>query len=95
MKHIVYMLISLHKKKFYTYVGYTVNLSKRLSQHNLSKGAKYTRGKQWKIIYKKNYMNKSLALINEYKLKKDKMLRSKIKYKYISKNYENFNFITL
>ena len=95
MKYTVYALISFHKKRFYTYVGYTTNLTKRLKQHNSSKGAKYTRGKQWKIIYKKNYMNKSLALINEYKLKKNKMLRNKIKYKYISKNYENFNFITL
>ena len=81
--------------KFYSYVGCTNNLKKRLLLHNLSKGAKYTKGKQWIIIYKKKFSNKSVALKNEYKLKNNKIKRNKIKFNYIVKNYENFNFTSL
>ena len=59
-------------------MGYTNNLKKRLALHNASKGAKFTKGRKWKLIYKRKYVTKSLALINEYKLKKDKKKRLKI-----------------
>ena len=78
----------------YSYVGYTNNINKRINDHNNSKGAKYTRGKKWIIIYKKEYITKSLAMKNEYKLKNDRNLRKKIKYKFLYKN-ENFNITTL
>jgi len=77
-----------------TYVGYTKDIKKRLELHNSSKGAKFTRGRNWKIIYKKSYKNKSIAMKNEYLLKMNRSLRNKIKNDYINKN-ENFNFITL
>ncbi len=79
------MLISVHKKRVYTYVGYSSNLKKRILLHNNSKGAKYTRGRIWKIIYKKNYKTKSLAMINEFKLKKNYKKRNEIKIKYLQK----------
>ena len=47
-----------------TYVGYTKDIKKRLELHNKSKGAKFTRGRNWKIIYKKSYKNKSIAMKN-------------------------------
>ena len=53
MSYFVYMLISQHNNKFYSYVGYTNDLKKRLVDHNNSKGAKYTKGRIWNIIYKK------------------------------------------
>ena len=90
MKFYVYMLLSKFKHRYYSYVGYTNNINKRITDHNSSKGAKYTRGKKWVIIYKKEYITKSLAMKNEYKLKKDRNLRKKIKYKFLYKN-ENFN----
>ena len=68
-----------------TYVGYTNNLQKRISLHNSGKGAKFTRGRLWKIIYKKGYKNKTLALKNEYKLKKDRKKRLLIKLNYLNK----------
>ncbi len=83
MKFYVYMLISKKNSSFYTYVGYTKDLNKRLYLHNTSKGAKYTKGKNWKLIYKKSFSNKSLALKEEYKLKKNYLLRNKIKKKFI------------
>ena len=88
MPYFVYMLLSKHKDKFISYVGYTNSLKKRLSLHNSSKGAKFTRGKKWKIIYHKKCVNKSEALKDEYKLKKDYKLRNKIKNNFI-KNEKN------
>ena len=78
--YFVYMLISLDSRK-HTYVGYTKNLSHRLKLHNSSKGAKYTKGRSWKIIYSKKFTSKSEAIKNEYKLKKNYLLRRKIKNK--------------
>ena len=86
MKHFVYLLISYHKKKLITYVGYTTNIKKRLKLHNTSKGAKFTKGKYWKILYKKSYNTKKEAMINEYKLKKDRVRRNTFKNIYKLKN---------
>jgi len=85
MPYFVYMLLSKHKDKFISYVGYTNNLKKRLFLHNSSKGAKFTKGKKWVIIYQKKYINKSKALKDEYKLKKDYKFRNKIKNNFIKK----------
>jgi len=79
----VYLLLSKKGESFFSYVGYTNNLDKRLLLHNTSKGAKYTKGKKWKLIYFKNYSNKSIALKEEYKLKKDYILRNRIKKKFL------------
>ena len=78
MSFFVYMLISNHNNKVYSYVGYTNNIKKRLIDHNRSKGAKYTKGRFWSIIYKKKYLTKSKAMKEEYILKKNRYLRKKI-----------------
>tara|TARA_B100001121_G_C18383367_1_gene477281 strand:- start:363 stop:623 length:261 start_codon:yes stop_codon:yes gene_type:complete len=84
MQYFVYILISQETKRPITYVGYTNDLKKRLLLHNQSKGAKFTKGKLWKIIYKKKYKTKSEAMKNEYKLKKNKKKRLLIKKKYLT-----------
>ena len=88
MTFFVYMIGSKAKNKTISYVGYTNNLKNRLNLHNNSKGAKFTRGRKWKLIYYKKYKNKNEAMKNEYKLKKNYILRNKIKN-------ENFNLITI
>ena len=85
MKHFVYLLISNSINRYISYVGYTNNLKKRLKLHNTSKGAKFTRGRKWTLIYKKCYKNKSSALKQEYILKKNYKKRSEIKEKYLTK----------
>ena len=77
--YFVYLLVSKNKNRTISYVGYTNNINKRLKLHNNSKGAKFTRGRNWKLAYYKRYDNKILAMKEEYKLKKDYKLRSKIK----------------
>jgi len=78
MPFYVYMLscTSCINKK--TYVGYTNNLEKRLKLHNNSKGAKFTKGNSWKIIFKKRFISKSKAMSYEYMLKKNKNKRLNI-----------------
>ena len=77
--YFVYLLVSKNKNRTISYVGYTNNINKRLKLHNNSKGAKFTRGRKWKLAYYKKYDNKILAMKEEYKLKKNYKLRSKIK----------------
>ena len=79
MKYFVYLIISINKQKYLSYVGYTNNLKKRLAQHNASKGAKFTRGRKWILAYNMSYDSKSKAMSEEYKLKKNYKLRNKIK----------------
>ena len=74
----VYMLKSVNNKIIRTYVGYTNNLDLRLKKHNTSKGAKSTRGYKWKVIFKKKFYDKRLAMSFEYKLKKDKKKRKQL-----------------
>ena len=79
MPYFVYLIVSkLKNKKKLSYVGYSKDLKKRLSLHNSGKGAKFTRGKKWKLVYYKRYDLKSDAMKNEYKLKKDYKLRKKL-----------------
>ena len=80
MSYFVYLIVSyLKKNKKISYVGYTNNLKKRISLHNSGKGAKFTRGKKWKLVYYRKYDSRSLAMKNEYVLKKDYKLRQKMK----------------
>ena len=82
----VYMLKSKSVKPV-TYVGYTNNLKKRISLHNSSKGAKFTRGRKWMLIYKEKFKSKKEAISREYYIKKNRSLRNKLKN-------DNSNFIT-
>ena len=77
------MLKSLGKKTV-TYVGYTNNLKERIKRHNTGKGAKFTRGRKWMLIYKENFKSKKEAIYREYYIKKNRVLRNRLKN-------ENFN----
>ena len=61
-----------------TYVGYTNNLKKRISLHNSGKGAKFTRGRKWKLIYKEKFKSKKEAISREYYIKNNRRLRQQI-----------------
>ena len=81
MSFYVYMLKSTGKKPV-TYVGYTKDLKKRIRLHNNGKGAKFTRGRKWTLIYKEKYLSKSKAISREYYIKKNRTFRNKIKNNY-------------
>ena len=83
MNYFVYMLKSLGKNSV-TYVGYTNNLKKRITLHNTNKGAKFTRGRKWKLIYKEKHSSKKEAISREYYIKNNRTLRNKIKNEYFN-----------
>ena len=87
MNYYVYLLVSESNNRVTSYVGYTNDLSKRLKLHNNAKGAKFTRGRKWSLAYTSVYNSKSVAMKNEFLLKKDYKKRSLIKKKYL-KNFK-------
>ena len=87
MHYHVYMLISTGKRQV-TYVGYAKDLKKRITLHNMNRGAKFTRGRKWKLIYKEKHRSKKEAIYREYYIKKNRVLRNKIKN-------ENLNSTTI
>jgi putative endonuclease len=78
MSYYVYVLKSIEEKAV-TYVGYTSDIKKRIQLHNLGKGAKFTRGRKWKLIYREKFNSKKEAILREYYIKKNRTLRNKIK----------------
>ena len=78
MNFYVYMLKSKSNKPI-TYVGYTNNLKKRIKLHNEGKGAKFTKGKKWKMMYYEKYNTKRKAMLREIYLKKNRKLRNLLK----------------
>ena len=71
-----------------TYVGYTNNLKQRIKRHNLGKGAKFTRGRKWTLIYLEKFKSKKEAISREYYIKKNRVLRNRLKN-------ENFHSSTI
>ena len=76
------MLRSIEKKSV-TYVGYSGNLLNRIKLHNSGKGAKFTRGRKWRLIYKEKLTSKNKAISREYYIKNNRLLRNKLKKKYL------------
>jgi len=70
MAYHVYILREIGGKK--TYVGYTVDLVRRLRQHNseIKGGAKYTSGKKWEFAgYFTGFPTSNIALQCEWRIK--------------------------
>jgi putative endonuclease len=68
MSFTVYILFSAHANKHYT--GFTSNLEQRLLSHN-ELGIDWTAGyRPWKLIYTKDFDNKSEVIAYEKWLKK-------------------------
>jgi len=74
----VYLILNIKDNKTISYVGWTNNLKKRLQLHNSGKGAKFTRGRNWNLIFKKKMKSKISAMQFEYKLKKNQKMRKKL-----------------
>ena len=79
MRFFVYVIGSVNNTKLITYVGYTNNLLNRIILHNRGKGAKFTRGRKWFLMYYETFKSRSKAMKREYEIKKDKKFREKIK----------------
>ena len=82
MTYFVYLIANRKNKKLTTYVGYTQNIKKRINLHNKGKGAKFTRGRKWKLMYFEKYNTRKDALSREYYIKKDRKFRNLLKEKF-------------
>ena len=64
-----------------TYVGWTLDLDRRLAEHNgkrvgAQKGAKSTRGRAWSLIYAEKHRTRKGAMRREFVLKNDRKFRA-------------------
>ena len=82
MTYFVYLIGNNKQKKLVTYVGYTYNLRKRIHLHNTGRGAKFTRGRKWKLIYYEKCRTKKEAISREYYIKNNRKFRNLLKKKY-------------
>ena len=82
MKFYVY-IIGTTNPRVRTYVGWSNDVNKRIKAHNTSRGAKYTRGSKWKLLYKETLNSKSEAMKREVVLKKDRKFRTQLRTKLI------------
>ncbi|MEE2746026.1 MAG: GIY-YIG nuclease family protein [Pseudomonadota bacterium] len=73
--YFVYVLGSTNKNKVLTYVGWTINLENRLNKHNSGKGARFTRGRKWRLLYAEKHKSQREAMKREWHLKRDRKFR--------------------
>ena len=82
MTYFVYLIGTRKQHKLTTYVGYTNNLKRRIKLHNKGKGAKFTRGRIWKLLYFEKFSSKKEAILRECYIKKNRKFRNLLKNKY-------------
>ncbi|HXC54913.1 MAG TPA: GIY-YIG nuclease family protein [Rhizomicrobium sp.] len=71
----VYVLLS-QQKPTRTYVGWTLDLERRLAQHNGGAGAKFTRGGIWTLVYAERHRTRNGAMRREAAVKRDRAFRA-------------------
>lgn len=63
-----------------TYVGWTLDLERRLAEHNGKRaGAKTTRGRVWSLVYAEKHRTRKGAMRREWVLKTDRKFRSSLR----------------
>lgn len=74
----VYVLGSATDKDVRTYVGWTVDVERRLQQHNEGVGAKSTRGRQWTVLHTESFKTRGEAMSREWRVKRDRAFRKRL-----------------
>jgi putative endonuclease len=66
-----------------TYVGWTLDLERRLAEHNRAagpgRGAKSTSGRVWTLVYAEKHRTRRRAMAREYALKQDRAFRARLR----------------
>ena len=78
MTGFVYILGSRTSCGYRTYVGWTLDLERRLAEHKSGRGAKSTRGSVWFLMYAERLPNRIEAMRREWHLKRDRRLRRQL-----------------
>jgi len=74
----VYVLGTFANKRHLTYVGWTVDVARRLAQHNAGKGARTTRGRAWVLLHSECFASRREAMSREWHLKRDRAFRKRL-----------------
>ncbi|MDG2241963.1 MAG: GIY-YIG nuclease family protein [Rhodospirillaceae bacterium] len=83
MTALVYILGSTDNGAFKTYVGWTNDLERRVSQHNAGTGARSTRGRTWSLLYVEKHNTRSEAMSREWHLKRDRKFRKTLSQNFV------------
>ena len=78
MSCFVYVLGSEGNGGSRTYVGWTTDLERRLSEHNAGIGARSTRGRKWVLLYSECYATRGEAMSREWHIKRDRAFRKQL-----------------
>jgi putative endonuclease len=62
-----------------TYVGWTLDVERRLAQHNAGTGARTTRGRRWVVVHVEEAASRGDALRREWRLKRDRRFRAQLR----------------
>ncbi len=71
----VYVLGCAGHGRTLTYVGWTLDVDRRLAQHNAGTGARSTRGRVWVLIHRERFDTRQQAMRREWHLKRDRAFR--------------------
>lgn len=61
-----------------SYVGWTLDLERRLAQHNAGTGARTTRGRVWSLLHSESFETREDAMSREWHLKRDRKFRKEV-----------------
>ena len=74
----VYVLGCVANGRYLTYVGWTLDLERRLAQHNAGTGARSTRGRVWVLLHCERFTARRDAMSREWHLKRDRAFRRRL-----------------
>jgi putative endonuclease len=78
MNCFVYVLGTATPNGPLTYVGWTQDVARRVTQHNAGKGARFTRGRAWVLLHQERCASRRDAMRREWHLKRDRAFRKKL-----------------
>jgi len=91
----IYVLLTINNK---LYCGYTDDLKKRFQNHLTGKASKFTRAnKPQKYVYTKEYLTKSEAMKEEYRIKrltrkqKEELIQAQLSSSSFYRSTQNIN----
>ena len=74
----VYVLGCVTHRGPISYVGWTLDLDRRLQQHNSGTGARSTRGRTWSLLHTETFETREEAMSREWYLKRDRKFRKQL-----------------
>lgn len=74
----VYVLGCFARDRYWTYVGWTKDIERRLAQHNGGTGARSTRGRSWVLLHAEGFRSARAAMSREWHLKRDRRFRKEL-----------------